>query len=123
VQYNFYTTPKHVPATVLVTHDGGMTWHRASVAAGTVLQAISCSGAKTCAAVGTTRIFATSDGGTTWQRQLSADRTPLPQLNGIACPAPGTCYAVGGIAILASRSPRTLDLSRLRARASRGWVR
>jgi photosystem II stability/assembly factor-like uncharacterized protein len=81
---------------VLVTQDGGASWHRTVVQANAILTDMACPTAQGCWVAGWDGIFATADGGQTWQRQTMADGTPVPQLSSIACPAADTCYAVGG---------------------------
>jgi photosystem II stability/assembly factor-like uncharacterized protein len=117
VQYNGYSTPPGSPAVVLVTHDAGATWHSAELSAVAVLYDIACETAQACRAVGlcssfpcSSGIFGTTDGGMTWRRQLSADGEPLPDLEGVACPAIAICYAVGGLTIVATQATRATPL-------------
>jgi photosystem II stability/assembly factor-like uncharacterized protein len=81
---------------VLVTHDGGASWMRTVVQAKAILTDMACPTTQDCWVAGWNGIFATTDGGATWQRETMADGTPVPQVSGIACPAAGSCYAVGG---------------------------
>jgi photosystem II stability/assembly factor-like uncharacterized protein len=95
---------------VLVTTNGGASWHRTVVQAGAILTDMACPTADACRVAGWGGIFGTADGGTTWQREAMADGAPVPQLSSIACPAAGTCYAVGGpffaeVTILGTRVP------------------
>lgn len=97
------------PIVSIVTHDAGATWQKANVtpAISSFLRDISCAGAQDCRVIGLDGIYGTSDGGSTWQKQTVQGGTrSFPDLQGIACPAAGTCYAVGDEAILATHPPR-----------------
>jgi photosystem II stability/assembly factor-like uncharacterized protein len=86
-----------------VTHDAGATWHSARVSRGGYLTTIACSDALTCRVVASSGIYRTDNGGATWQQDVMEGKQPFPpDLTGIACPASGTCYAVGGQDILAT---------------------
>jgi hypothetical protein len=96
---------------LLVTHDGGATWHQRIIGAPLSIGAISCNSAQacrvftspfctpSCSVVTSASTFVTLDGGRTWQEQVP----PPVQVSGFACPAIDTCYAVGGMNILVLR--------------------
>jgi photosystem II stability/assembly factor-like uncharacterized protein len=88
---------------VLATHDGGATWHSAVLGRPSDFTTITCATARACRILAgvngptSASIFATGDGGTTWHKQaLPAD------ISSLACPGADTCYAVGGMDILAT---------------------
>lgn len=94
----------HPQLQILATHDSGASWHSAVLGAPPDATGITCGAARVChvlvQATGLTSAgdFATTDGGTTWQKQtIPAD------VSGLACPGAHTCYAVGGMDILATR--------------------
>lgn len=95
---------------VLVTHNGGTSWHRVVLQAGAILTGMACSTASACQVVGWGASFATEDGGKTWESERMAAGVPVPRLSSVACPAPGACYAVGGssyaaVTIISTRAP------------------
>jgi photosystem II stability/assembly factor-like uncharacterized protein len=106
--------PNGLPGPVLVTHDAGATWQSSVVSKGEYLMAIACPSAQTCHVAGASSLFGTTDGGMSWQRESMADGTPIPPMSSIACPAVGSCYAIGGpepccaVMILATHPPGAL---------------
>lgn len=94
--------PASLAAIVLVTHDAGVSWHRTVFSTHRSLYGIACATGQACRVVGEGGIFGTEDSGRTWQRQLMANGKGLPYLARIACPAVDTCYAVGGVTIVAT---------------------
>jgi photosystem II stability/assembly factor-like uncharacterized protein len=106
VPFNF-ADPSKLRGIVLVTHDAGASWQRRVVKAHNALTDLTCAGAQSCRAIGAAGIFGTSDGGATWQKEAIQGGTPFPLpggplAGGIACPEVDTCYAVSGIAIVAT---------------------
>jgi photosystem II stability/assembly factor-like uncharacterized protein len=97
--YVLSQTNLHRAATVM-THDGGAAWRRSSFGSNVVPRWIACATAAACRVATSAGIIATADGGKTWHRQ----KTPA-DISGIACPGVDTCYAVGGMDILATHRP------------------
>lgn len=77
----------------LVTHDGGRTWQRYDALSPYNWFSLTCPGAATCYAAGTSgNIAVTRDRGATW----TAEATPTANwLYGIGCPGRDACFAVG----------------------------
>lgn len=95
--------PNQSPATIVTTHDGGSSWHRTGFGPHLLIKGIACATAATCRVITQAGVWATANGGKTWQQQAS----PMGGLGitGIACPGVDTCYAVGGMNILATHRP------------------
>jgi photosystem II stability/assembly factor-like uncharacterized protein len=98
---------------VAVTTDGGGDWTPLAIPSGIDLYGIACTSATRCIAVGSTAppvsyfssgeepppaaagvILATDNFGRTWVHQTVPSIAGI--LNGIACPTPLSCLAVGG---------------------------
>jgi photosystem II stability/assembly factor-like uncharacterized protein len=87
-------------ATILVTADGGRSWHPQSNPLSrrwnAVPQTIACATAQICYVAGSAAtILATVDGGRTWRSQRNPLSGTYRIIYGIACSSITTCYAVG----------------------------
>ena len=97
--------PPPNPATIAFTTDAGSTWTLVSDPPAVPLQAISCTSATNCVAVGNTNydavVISTTDGGDTWLTSPDPTLSGVRQLQSISCVAQPSgipkCLTVGGI--------------------------
>jgi photosystem II stability/assembly factor-like uncharacterized protein len=88
------------PDVLLVSTDGGSSWHRASAPGRLWLGGLSCPTAAVCDASAETRgkpnrrfLIDTSDGGLSW---VAGPKAPAGSLGAISCPSLNRCFAIGG---------------------------
>ena len=106
----------------LAEHWDGSTWVSQATPApvnrpGTALYGVSCTGGSSCVAVGQSWRYDPQDGhlvdprlmgevwnGSTWSLSQPLNPLKTATLNGISCPSPSACIAVGGVSTTSSGS-------------------